>query len=276
MSDGLQIAQPETYPEAINRYSPNSDTKLPQFHDNDREYLPDDLTRTRTRSKQRHLSSNPPSRSDQSEYNGTLEIPAEMWRKVFAHRRRNFWILCSLSIVIVGALVGGSIGGALFVQDKADKAAAAASSTALATPTSTASASPTNSGQDEDAYTARPFGAVQSINTTCPSTLLVSSQLEGKTSDISSRYTYSCLDSTNILVLNLMSFTAYTLEQCVDACSQYNAMKNDMNTTCKATVINSDFRKNYESGIGANCWLKGGVGSASTAKTGYTAAVLKE
>ncbi|CAE7174651.1 hypothetical protein P3342_007815 [Pyrenophora teres f. teres] len=276
MSDGLQIAQPETYPEAVNRYSPNSDAKLPQLHDHDSDYEPADLTRTRTRSTQHHLSFNPPSHSDQSEYNGTLEIPAEMWRKVFAHRRRNFWILCSLSIVMVGALVGGSIGGALFVQDKANKAAATASSTVLVTPTSAASASPTGSGQDNDAYMARPFGAVQSINTTCPSTLLISSQLEGKTSDISGRYTYSCLDSTNILDLNLMSFTAYTLEQCVDACSQYNVIENGMNTTCKAAVVNSDFRKNYESGIGANCWLKGGAGNASTGKTGYTAAVLKE
>lgn len=126
------------------------------------------------------------------------------------------------------------------------------------------------------AYVARPFGTIQSINTTCPSTLLISSQLEGKNSEISGRYTYSCLDNTNILDKpDLMAFTAYTLEQCVDACSQYSAMSNK-NETCKAVVINSQFREKYETGYGSNCWLKGSADNASTGKSGYTAAVLRE
>jgi hypothetical protein len=146
-----------------------------------------------------------------------------------------------------------------------------AADTPSETPTGSPSVGSENTGTD---YTARPFGAIQSINATCPSTLLISSRLEGKKSDISGRYTYSCLDSTNILDNTLMSFTAYTLEQCVDACSQYSAM--DANNTCKAAVINSDFSGRYETENGANCWLKGGSGNASTGQSGYTAAVLRE
>jgi hypothetical protein len=150
----------------------------------------------------------------------------------------------------------------------------------LPTPTS-ASASPSDVSADAPSetgtdYAARPFGAIQSINATCPSTLLISSQLESKMSDISGRYTYNCLDSTNILDADLMSFTAYTLEQCVDACSQYSAMNGGANTTCKAAVISSDFSARYETANGANCWLKSGSGDASTGQNGYTAAVLRE
>jgi hypothetical protein len=68
-------------------------------------------------------------------------------------------------------------------------------------------------------------------------------------------YTYNCLDNTNIGgVLDIASFTAYTLEQCVDACSQYNLKaKND---TCQAVVINEDVGFLHSTGNGANCWLK--------------------
>jgi hypothetical protein len=105
----------------------------------------------------------------------------------------------------------------------------------------------------------------------------MSSQLEGKTSNISRRYRYNCLDNTDIPDLpNLMSFTAYTLEQCVDACSQYSAMGNGTNAVCRAAVINADFSQRYVRGNGANCWLKSGAGDARTGQTGYTAAVLQE
>jgi hypothetical protein len=303
MSDGLQIAQPETYPEAVHRYSTNNDTKLPQLHDQPNQ----EMTETRVRPSHDRVSFDPGPHSVQSELGPTnLEVPVDLWKKVFDHRRRNFWIIVVLSFVIVGALLGGSIGGALFVQNRAEayeplllfeitvsvlnttsrSAAASASgaslsqvpSTATTTSSSASSTSFSRDGGDTGAaYTARPFGATQSINTTCPSTLLISSQLEGEHSDISGRYRYNCLDNTTISDLpNLMAFTAYTLEQCVDACSQYSAMGNTTNATCKAAVIDGDFGQRYESGNGANCWLKSGAGDASTGQTGYTAAVLQE
>ncbi|KNG52152.1 hypothetical protein TW65_00619 [Stemphylium lycopersici] len=261
-SEGLQIAQPETYPEAVNRYSIHGDTKLPQHN-----VHPNADERTSFR---------PGPHSDQSEYGATVEVSPDMLKKFFAHRQRKFWFIVVFTLFIVGTLIGSSIGGALSAAEDESSSADAPEETPSSDPTPTSANNPSEYWETDTTYTARPFGAVQSINATCPSTLLVSSRLEDKTSDISGRYTYNCLDSTNILSdSNLMGLTAYTLEQCVDACSQYSAM-GSANGTCKAAVINSDFRQRYETGNGANCWLKGGAEDASTAKKGYTAAVLRE
>ncbi|KAI4614657.1 uncharacterized protein J4E87_009458 [Alternaria ethzedia] len=298
MSDGLQIAQPETYPEAVNRYSANGDTKLPQINDDDDGGRPRPPRTRSSRLRGSHdILSYRTAMDDDQDQAPHIQVPPDMWKKFFAHRRRKYWFTIAMSFTIVAALVGTSIGGGLVVQEKADKKAealaaeqAAASSSMELFPTPT-SASPSDISADapsetptdspaaatEDTgtyYSARPFGAIQSINTTCPSTLLISSRLEGKKSDISGRYTYNCLDSTNILDTILMSFTAYTLEQCVDACSQYSAM--NASSACKAAVISSDFSTRYETENGANCWLKSGSGDASTGQNGYTAAVLRE
>ncbi|KAH7549205.1 hypothetical protein J3E72DRAFT_344457 [Bipolaris maydis] len=278
-SEGLQIAEPEPYPEAVNRYSPNRDTKLPQLQD---QPGPDEAS-IRTRQSQERLSFRPRPYSDQSGYGPTVEVPPDVVKKFFAHRRRKFLFIVVFTLFIVGTLIGSSIGGALYVQDKAEQSAPGSETTTdvqdegpTANSTLAPAEPPTQTQPSGAAYTARPFGAIQSINTICPSTLLISSQLEGRNSDISGRYTYNCLDNTNILdEPNLMAFTAYTLEQCVDACSQYSAMGNK-NETCKAVVINSQFRERYETGHGANCWLKGSADDASTGKSGYTAAVLRE
>jgi hypothetical protein len=116
MSDGLQIAQPETYPEAVHRYSTNNDTKLPQLHDQSHQEM-----QTPGRRSLERVSFEPSPRSVQSEFGPNLEVPVDLWKKVFVHRRRNFWYTVILSVVIVGALVGGLIGAALFVQNKTDE-----------------------------------------------------------------------------------------------------------------------------------------------------------
>jgi hypothetical protein len=116
-SDGLQIAQPETYPEAVHRLSTNNDTKLPQFHDHSHQ----EIAQTRGRRSYERSFFEPGPRSVQSEFGPNIEVPVDVWKKVFHDRRRKFWWIVVLSIVIVGALIGGSIGGALFVQNKADE-----------------------------------------------------------------------------------------------------------------------------------------------------------
>jgi hypothetical protein len=73
-------------------------------------------------------------------------------------------------------------------------------------------------------------------------------------------------------VLDLTSFTAYTLEQCVDACSQYNFR--DKNATCQAVVINDDVAFLRGRGNGANCWLKSNT--ESFWGKGFTTAKLEE
>jgi uncharacterized protein involved in exopolysaccharide biosynthesis len=48
-----------------------------------------------------------------------MEDGKQNHRKVFGIWRRNFWILVILAIVLVGATIGGSMGGVLAVQNKA-------------------------------------------------------------------------------------------------------------------------------------------------------------
>lgn len=50
-----------------------------------------------------------------------------------------------------------------------------------------------------------------------------------------------------------MSFTAYSLQQCVDACSQYNYRAG---SGCKGIVIQGNVGRSSRLGNGANCWLK--------------------
>jgi hypothetical protein len=124
MSDGLQIAQPETYPEAVNRYSSNGDTKLPQLHDDDdsrRGHSPRATRSTRMRGSHDILSYRTGTDSDQLDQAPHIQVPPDMWRKFFAHRRRKYWFTIAMSFTIVAALVGTSIGGGLVVQEKADK-----------------------------------------------------------------------------------------------------------------------------------------------------------
>jgi hypothetical protein len=59
--------------------------------------------------------------SDGSDRAPQIQVPPDMWKKFFAHRRRKYWFTIAISITIVAALVGTSIGGALVVQEKADK-----------------------------------------------------------------------------------------------------------------------------------------------------------
>lgn len=119
-SEGLQIAQPETYPEAVNRYSIHGDTKLPQHNGHPNA----DGMSARTRLSQERTSFRPGPHSDQSEYGATVEVSPDMLKKFFAHRQRKFWFIVVFTLFIVGTLIGSSIGGALYVQDKAEQYAA--------------------------------------------------------------------------------------------------------------------------------------------------------
>lgn len=116
-TEGLQIAEPEPYPEAVNQYSPNRDTKLPQLQD---QSGPDEVS-IHTRPSQERVSFHPGPYSDQARYGPTIEVPPDMVKKFFAHRRRKLWFIVFFTLLIVGILIGSSIGGALYVQDKAEQ-----------------------------------------------------------------------------------------------------------------------------------------------------------
>jgi hypothetical protein len=113
-------------------------------------------------------------------------------------------------------------------------------------------ATPTLSAPTGTVYTALPFTEVTAINITCPSALYLAGQ---DIVQFKNKYQFNCMNKKNMAsVSDLMSFTAYSFQQCVDACMQWNAMGN--RPMCMASVIASTFQYRRTSGNGANCWLK--------------------
>jgi hypothetical protein len=84
---------------------------------------------------------------------------------------------------------------------------------------------------------------------------------------------YDCVTGTNILMKgDITGFVAYTVQQCIDACSTFNQVAG--NTTCKAVVIGKALSTDYKTNKGANCWLKNIAGPTGVFK-GVTFAKLK-
>jgi hypothetical protein len=65
---------------------------------------------------------------------------------------------------------------------------------------------------------------------------------------------YATYVGKDILNNDITGIFAYSLQQCIDACSTMNAINNDDN--CKAVVLISTLAAQYELNKGANCWLK--------------------
>lgn len=65
---------------------------------------------------------------------------------------------------------------------------------------------------------------------------------------------------------------AYTLQQCVDACSTMNMVIE--NKPCKAIVLSENLMQDYMGNGRANCWLKS-TSQGVVDKAGVTVAVLK-
>lgn len=104
--------------------------------------------------------------------------------------------------------------------------------------------------------------------------------LEDGAPEIAPGTRYSCTNNAAITApsSDIFSFTAYSLQQCLDACTQYNYMSKS--PPCDAIVIegnlNSGVKGRYKLGNGANCWLKQGALESSLMTTqGSTAVVIK-
>jgi hypothetical protein len=63
---------------------------------------------------------------------------------------------------------------------------------------------------------------------------------------------------------DITGFVAYTLQQCIDACSTYNEVM--ANNTCQAVVLGEGLASDYRVNKGANSWLKNMAGPSVTFK----------
>jgi hypothetical protein len=69
---------------------------------------------------------------------------------------------------------------------------------------------------------------------------------------------YRCMSGKNVGGNDLAAIVAYTLQQCVDACSEMNNLASARNA-CKGVVMAEDLSNRYLKGNRANCWLKSKV-----------------
>lgn len=84
---------------------------------------------------------------------------------------------------------------------------------------------------------------------------------------------YNCFASIDIRwVGDITGIYAYTLQQCIDACSTMNEVAGEIR--CVAAAIGEDISGDYQLNKGANCWLKSRTDPMATAD-GIKLAVLR-
>ena len=184
-------------------------------------------------------------------------------------RRRQFWTLLVLAILLIGGTIGGSVGGVLAVQkagydkdmiyqhatdnanrtDDASLISAAATETKSVHHTSSAltsndvvvASSPTVTGTSTYPL---PDNATPIIDNSCPPTLRsYNSKL------------YDCVAERNAAeVGDIVAFLAYTMQQCVEACSNMNVIAGSVK--CRAVAMTNEVAYEFDNSIAANCWLK--------------------
>ncbi|KIW16699.1 hypothetical protein PV08_03887 [Exophiala spinifera] len=151
------------------------------------------------------------------------------------------FLIIGITAVVMAAALGGGLGGAI-------AAVANDNSSPTATVTATVTASTASS-------TASPTAVVRNytpilpsqVNTTaldCRDQATISSQ-NGDT------YTMNC--NTNYPGNDIVSFISYTLDTCINACSNMNTRSGEM--TCHGVLFNSNMQTIFEENAG-NCWLK--------------------
>jgi hypothetical protein len=89
MADGLQVARDDQFPEPYTKYD-----QAPEHHD--------------ASQIQRSRDSN-----HKTLYTDLGEVKRPT---ILGLRRRNFWILVALALILTAAIVGGSVGGTLAVR----------------------------------------------------------------------------------------------------------------------------------------------------------------
>ena len=66
---------------------------------------------------------------------------------------------------------------------------------------------------------------------------------------------YDCIAQRNANeVGDIIAFEAYTIQQCVDACSNMNTIAGSVK--CRAVAMTNGLNYEWEGNVAANCWLK--------------------
>lgn len=254
--------------------------------------------------------------SPQREWEGALQVhhqgahDSNTRRTILGLRRHNFAILCSLALILLGATVGGSVGGAAVVQKKSEvyvhppqlRGALLVGGAEYETDTThnrTCNPSRQGSNTSEESSTARPSLSASSNLPSLSAPLdVISSTVSSNAnaaytprppasvtkidtscpSDLILRSwtgdTYTCSPTTDINGKgDITGLVAYTVQACVDACSTLNRVQSAK--TCVAVAVNQMLAGDYTK-QGANCFLKNITGPTHPGNTGATFLVLNK
>jgi hypothetical protein len=167
------------------------------------------------------------------------------------------------TLIVVGAAVGGGLGSALANRINRQNAAQGPSTV---TKTITASSSPTSSSSLYNNFAPPDPTNVVSLATVCPEQN--NQQYTTKRSEI---FTYSCGEyfvggdpaSGGGLLATYTGFVAYTVEDCIEACSNMNGYTQSLGTgpLCRAITFQPLLNQSYMANIGSNCWLFNSTGT---------------
>jgi hypothetical protein len=143
-------------------------------------------------------------------------------------------------------------------RNKSSRVSVTAQTSASAAPTSFSASTTSSSGSTSSAspstYAPIPPGDVQLVSSTCPTSGTVTLVVRGSTHANS----YNCSEQTNYPENDITMLTAYTMQQCIEACIIHNVFQN--NRTCVGVAHSPLMSYRYQTG-GGNCFLKDNTGN---------------
>ncbi|USP80176.1 uncharacterized protein yc1106_07450 [Curvularia clavata] len=209
-----------------------------------------------------------PARATQGKSDDETALPVS---RSLGFQRRKFWVLCVVAVILIGGTIGGSIGGVLAVQSSRYGGHEAGGyyatdllSSARGQPVVSVTMADTNLSQTPSTVTSKDAAIAaastitnslssSSLNAATP-TLTIDNSCPSTLRSYNSKL-YDCVAKRNANeVGDIIAILAYTLQQCVDACSNMNIIAGSVK--CRAVAMTNGLDYEYQNNIAANCWLK--------------------
>ncbi|KAF4838687.1 hypothetical protein CGCTS75_v000037 [Colletotrichum tropicale] len=188
-------------------------------------------------------------------------------RRICGLHRSTFYLALVFAVVIIVGSVGGGVGGgAQSAQESQTTPTPIPTETTTATNSATGSASGSASGSAKASTTGSP---VTSTRISMPTSGLLSldcPSISGTTASItaggqSSSYDLDCGVDNNGDGIDIIAVVSWSLEDCLRACSSFNANRKSRSESCAGVQFHADI-VDLVSRFSGNCFLKNIEGRA--------------
>ncbi|KAH7268535.1 hypothetical protein MRS44_011198 [Fusarium solani] len=175
----------------------------------------------------------------------------------------SLWLFTIIVVAITAAIVGGGVGGGLGAAlSNCQNSDSKCSAEAVGSDESSTTANPTPSATTSAAFfTPTPASQIRNLTWFCEEAE------QTKTIQLTSGFEFKVYCGTDGggansaegggALKDLVGIIAYSLEDCLQACTQMNAMDDNQDTgvTCKSVSFRANIAQSYKQ-YGGNCWLK--------------------